>query len=143
MELVSYGYDNRAIAEHFQTLTQAVKNMVRNILLKLGADNRAHAVSVCFRNGWLPGSADHGTLAESGLGPSSGETGSGTGCTRRWRSASVVESVCDSCSLTIARAFRLSDLALSESNHRCQRHERRHNVRVIAQGEGLRGGPKH
>jgi DNA-binding NarL/FixJ family response regulator len=53
LELVSYGYDNRAIAEYFQTSPQAVKNMMRVIHLKLGADNRAHAVAVCFRNGWF------------------------------------------------------------------------------------------
>jgi DNA-binding NarL/FixJ family response regulator len=53
LELVSYGYDNRAIAEYFQTSAQAVKNMMRVIHLKLGADNRAHAVAVCFRNGWF------------------------------------------------------------------------------------------
>ena len=53
VELVSYGYDNRAIAEYFQTSPQAVKNMMRVIHLKLGADNRAHAVAVCFRNGWF------------------------------------------------------------------------------------------
>jgi DNA-binding CsgD family transcriptional regulator len=55
LELVSYGYDNRAIAEHFQITRQAVKNMMRIINLKLGADNRAHAFAVCFRNGWLSG----------------------------------------------------------------------------------------
>jgi DNA-binding CsgD family transcriptional regulator len=55
LELVSYGYDNRAIAEHFQITRQAGKNMMRMINLKLGADNRAHAVAVCFRNGWLSG----------------------------------------------------------------------------------------
>lgn len=53
LELVSYGYDNRAIADYFQTTRQAVKNMMRVIHLKLGADNRAHAVAVCFRNGWF------------------------------------------------------------------------------------------
>src|SRR5664280_856758 len=55
LELVSYGYDNRAIAEHFQITRQAGENMMRMINLKLGADNRAHAVAVCFRNGWLSG----------------------------------------------------------------------------------------
>ena len=54
VELLSYGYENRDIASHFQTSGQAVKNMLRTINLKLGADNRTHAVAVCFRNGWLP-----------------------------------------------------------------------------------------
>ena len=54
LELLSYGYENRDIASHFRTSSQAVKNMLRTINLKLGADNRTHAVAVCFRNGWLP-----------------------------------------------------------------------------------------
>lgn len=54
LELLSYGYENGDIAEHFQTSLQAVKNMLRTINLKLGADNRTHAVAISFRNGWLP-----------------------------------------------------------------------------------------
>jgi DNA-binding NarL/FixJ family response regulator len=54
VELLSYGYENGDIADHFQTSVQAVKNMLRTINLKLGADNRTHAVSICFRNDWLP-----------------------------------------------------------------------------------------
>ena len=61
LELVSYGYDNGAIADHFHTTLQAVKNMMRVIHLKLGADNRAHAVAVCFRNGWFAESGNGGT----------------------------------------------------------------------------------
>ena len=60
LELVSYGYDNGAIADYFQTTRQAVKNMMRVIHLKLGADNRAHAVAVCFRNGWFSGNGNGG-----------------------------------------------------------------------------------
>jgi DNA-binding CsgD family transcriptional regulator len=66
LELVSYGYDNGAIADHFHTTLQAVKNMMRVIHLKLGADNRAHAVAVCFRNGWFPERGNGG----AGSGPS-------------------------------------------------------------------------
>jgi DNA-binding NarL/FixJ family response regulator len=54
LELLSYGYENGDIAKHFQTSLQAVKNMLRTINLKLGADNRTHAVAISFRNGWLP-----------------------------------------------------------------------------------------
>lgn len=54
LELLSYGYENGDIAEHFHTSLQAVKNMLRTINLKLGADNRTHAVAISFRNGWLP-----------------------------------------------------------------------------------------
>src|ERR1017187_3168646 len=60
LELVSYGYDNRALADYFQTTRQAVKNMMRVIHLKLGADNRAHAVAMCFRNGWFSGNGNGG-----------------------------------------------------------------------------------
>ena len=58
LELLSYGYENGDIAEHFHTSLQAVKNMLRTINLKLGADNRTHAVAISFRNGWLPLKAD-------------------------------------------------------------------------------------
>src|ERR1035441_7201246 len=34
--------------------------MMRVIHLKLGAENRAHAVAVCFRNGWLSGNGNGG-----------------------------------------------------------------------------------
>lgn len=54
LELLSYGYENGDIADHFKTSLQAVKNMLRTANLKLGADNRTHAVAICFRNGWLP-----------------------------------------------------------------------------------------
>lgn len=54
LELLSYGYENGDIADHFKTSVQAVKNMLRTANLKLGADNRTHAVAICFRNGWLP-----------------------------------------------------------------------------------------
>jgi DNA-binding NarL/FixJ family response regulator len=32
---------------------QAVKNRLRIIYIKLGADNRAHAVALCFRRGLI------------------------------------------------------------------------------------------
>jgi DNA-binding NarL/FixJ family response regulator len=54
LELLSYGYENCDIAEHLHTSVQAVKNTLRTINLKLGADNRTHAVAISFRNGWLP-----------------------------------------------------------------------------------------
>lgn len=54
LELLSFGYENGDIAEHFHTSRQAVKNMLRTINLKLGADNRTHAVAISFRNGLLP-----------------------------------------------------------------------------------------
>lgn len=71
LELVSYGYDNRAIADYFQTTRQAVKNMMRVIHLKLGADNRAHAVAVCFRNGWF---SERGNGGPGSGGPSGRES---------------------------------------------------------------------
>ena len=67
LELLSYGYENGDIADHFRTSLQAVKNMLRTINLKLGADNRTHAVSICFRNDWLPLRGDADTPADAGL----------------------------------------------------------------------------
>src|ERR1039458_7391943 len=81
LELVSYGYDNRAIADYFQTTRQAVKNMMRVIHLKLGADNRAHAVAMCFRNGWFSGNGNGGPDSGSspGRGPMFDEPGTQVG----------------------------------------------------------------
>ena len=67
LELVSYGYANADIAGHFQITQQAVKNMLRTIHLKLGADNRAHAVSICFRNGWLRSDSSGGPNPRNSL----------------------------------------------------------------------------
>jgi len=81
LELVSYGYDNRSIADYFQTTRQAVKNMMRVIHLKLGADNRAHAVAMCFRNGWFSGNGNGGPDSGSspGRGPMFDEPGTQIG----------------------------------------------------------------
>jgi DNA-binding NarL/FixJ family response regulator len=57
LELLSYGFENHDIAEHFRTTKQAVKNMLHTINLKLGADNRTHAVAICFRKGWFASEA--------------------------------------------------------------------------------------
>ena len=67
LELLSYGYENGDVANHFHTSLQAVKNMLRTINLKLGADNRTHAVAICFRNEWLPLKLGDGRAAECKL----------------------------------------------------------------------------
>ena len=78
LELLSYGYENGDIADHFQTSLQAVKNMLRTINLKLGADNRTHAVSICFRNNWLPlASPESIVQAQTRPAKSNGRRGSG------------------------------------------------------------------
>ena len=135
LELVSYGYDNRAIAEYFQVTPQAVKNLLRTVHLKLGADNRAHAVAVCFRNGWLSGPGRSARVPEAQHGESAfgSLTRNGTSCTRRLNNAGAIDSVCNGCGLTIARAFSAADLALPESRHECQVLERRRAIRIVSQ----------
>ncbi|HEY1732496.1 MAG TPA: LuxR C-terminal-related transcriptional regulator [Terriglobales bacterium] len=131
LELLSFGYENRDIASHFRTSGQAVKNMLRTINLKLGADNRTHAVAVCFRNGWLPnkdGSEEGGT---SKVQLRSGRVRSAPRCTRRRYPDGTVASVCGECGLFIARAWRATDLLSADRNHICQPAERRHKVRFI------------
>jgi DNA-binding CsgD family transcriptional regulator len=130
LELVSYGYDNRAIAEQFQVTLQAVKNMLRGTCLKLGADNRAHAVAVCFRNGWLSARGEGAPVPEAQQGGSAFTKL--THCTRRWNNDGTIYSVCNDCGLTIARAFRAADLALVESRHKCQVLERRRAIRIVS-----------
>lgn len=134
MELLSYGYENRDIAKHFQTTAQAVKNMLRTINLKLGADNRTHAVSICFRNGWLP--AEDTSLFDT---ERQRICGDGSCCTsrntfRRYEDGTV-DSFCAECGLFIARAWRMADLLAANKNHVCQPVERRRAVRSVAVNE--------
>jgi DNA-binding CsgD family transcriptional regulator len=130
LELVSYGYDNRAIAEQFRITRQAAKNMLRTVALKLGADNRAHAVAVCFRNGWFSAREESAPFPEAQQGES--PFTNLTHCTRRQKKDATIDSVCNDCGLTIARAFRVADLALAESRHKCQVLERRRAIRIVS-----------
>ena len=134
VELLSYGYENRDIASHFRTSGQAVKNMLRTINLKLGADNRTHAVAVCFRNGWLPNKdgSEQASPSKSGLRADPGR--SKPRCTRRRYHDGTIASICSECGLVIARACRAADLLAADRNHICQPTERRHKIRFIMNG---------
>lgn len=46
MDLITKGLSNKMIAAKLGTTTQTVKNRVTTMLLKLEADNRAHAVAI-------------------------------------------------------------------------------------------------
>ena len=137
LELLSYGYENRDIAAHFRTSGQAVKNMLRTINLKLGADNRTHAVAVCFRNGWLPSkdAAERGVASKLPLRANRVRTKSR--CTRRRYHDGTIASVCGECGLVIARAWQATDLLSADRNHVCQPKERRHKVRFIMNGVSM------
>lgn len=136
LELLSYGYENRDIATHFQTTAQAVKNMLRTINLKLGADNRTHAVAICFRNGWLP----VGEISQSP--PAAGQPicGDVPCCTSRYAlrqyDDGTVDSFCTECGMVIARARRFADLFAADNNHVCQPMERRGASRTISVNTG-------
>ena len=136
LELLSYGYENRDIATHFQTTGQAVKNMLRTINLKLGADNRTHAVAVCFRNGWLPTKDNADQSVNPKLRSRAARMRLKVRCTRRRYLDGTVDSICAQCGLVVARARRASDLVTADRNHVCQPVERRHKVRFVA---GLSG----
>lgn len=141
LELLSYGYENRDIATHFRTSGQAVKNMLRTINLKLGADNRTHAVAVCFRNGWLPVKDTAGESASPKLRVSGDRPQRKPRCTRRRYHDGSIDSVCSDCGLIVARAWRASDLQSADRNHICQPSERRHKVRFIMEAEAARATP--
>src|SRR5579862_3336626 len=140
LELLSYGYENRDIATHFRTSGQAVKNMLRTINLKLGADNRTHAVAVCFRNGWLPVKETSSPSAPPKL-RVRGTTSRKPRCTRRRYHDGTIDSVCSDCGLVIARAWRASDLQSADRNHVCQTAERRHKVRFVMEAETVQATP--
>jgi DNA-binding CsgD family transcriptional regulator len=134
LELLSYGYENRDIASHFRTSGQAVKNMLRTINLKLGADNRTHAVAVCFRNGWLPGTEGSETAKTAKLRIRPDRRRSKPRYVRRIYHDGTIASVCSECGLVVARAWKAADLALADRKHVCQPNERRHKVRFLMNG---------
>lgn len=131
LELLSYGYENRDIASHFRTSGQAVKNMLRTINLKLGADNRTHAVAVCFRNGWLPNKDSSEQSSAPKIRLRDERVQSKPRCTRRRFHDGTIASVCGECGLIIAAAWRATDLLAADRNHICQPAERRRKIRFI------------
>jgi DNA-binding CsgD family transcriptional regulator len=134
LELLSYGYENRDIASHFRTSGQAVKNMLRTINLKLGADNRTHAVAVCFRNGWLPSKDGSEQSSAPKIQLRDERVRSKPRCARRRYRDGTIASVCGECGLIIAAAWRTTDLLAADQSHICQPTERRHKVRFIMNG---------
>lgn len=53
IRLVACGSSNREIAQELRIGEETVKTYMRNILPKLGANDRAHAVAICMRRGYL------------------------------------------------------------------------------------------
>lgn len=51
MERVAEGDSNDAIGLALHISAETVKSHIRHILDKLAAENRTHAVTICFRNG--------------------------------------------------------------------------------------------
>ena len=54
LALVAEGNTNKQIARILGISEQTVKNHITAILLKLNANDRAHAVALALRRGWLP-----------------------------------------------------------------------------------------
>jgi hypothetical protein len=50
---VAAGRSNKIVAEHLRISEDAVKGHVRNILSKLNASDRTHAVTIALRRGFL------------------------------------------------------------------------------------------
>jgi DNA-binding NarL/FixJ family response regulator len=53
MHHVARGCSNREIAQYLRIGEETVKTYMRSILPKLGANDRAHAVAICMRRGYL------------------------------------------------------------------------------------------
>lgn len=53
LQLVSQGLSNRAIAQELSISHNTVKYHLKNILQKLGVQNRTEAVAIAIRDGWL------------------------------------------------------------------------------------------
>jgi two-component system response regulator DegU len=56
---VAEGNSNKQIAHILEISEQTIKNHVSSILRKLNANDRAHAVALAIRNGWISGNLNH------------------------------------------------------------------------------------
>ena len=52
---IAEGNSNKQIARRLEISEQTIKNHVSSILRKLNANDRAHAVALALRNGWIEG----------------------------------------------------------------------------------------
>jgi DNA-binding NarL/FixJ family response regulator len=55
LKIVAAGNANKAVATHFGLSEETVKGHMKNILMKLGANDRTHAVMIALRRGFLDG----------------------------------------------------------------------------------------
>ena len=53
LHLIADGNTNKQIATQLSVTEDAVKGQVRNILAKLGASDRTHAVTIAVKRGFL------------------------------------------------------------------------------------------
>lgn len=51
---VAAGLQNKEVARNLGLSLATVRNHVHNILVKLGVHSKLEAVSLAFRNGWIP-----------------------------------------------------------------------------------------
>ena len=51
---VATGLQNKQVARNLGLSPATVRNHVHNILVKLGVHSKLEAVSLSFRNGWIP-----------------------------------------------------------------------------------------
>ena len=56
---IAAGLQNKEIAHRLGLSVSTVRNHVHNLLVKLGVHSKLEAVSLCFRNGWIPPHMDH------------------------------------------------------------------------------------
>jgi DNA-binding NarL/FixJ family response regulator len=55
LRVVAGGNANKAVATHFGLSEETVKGHMKNILMKLGANDRTHAVMIALKRGFLDG----------------------------------------------------------------------------------------
>jgi DNA-binding NarL/FixJ family response regulator len=53
LKLIAAGTSNKIIAAHLSLSETTVKTHVQNILIKLGANDRTHAVTIAIKRGYL------------------------------------------------------------------------------------------
>jgi DNA-binding NarL/FixJ family response regulator len=53
LKLIATGTSNKIIATHLSLAETTVKTHVQNILIKLGANDRTHAVTIALKRGYI------------------------------------------------------------------------------------------
>lgn len=53
LNLLAEGYSTKEVARKLENSDKTIETMRNNMLLRVGAKNIAHLITIAFRNGWI------------------------------------------------------------------------------------------